>query len=304
MNLKLIDAAIAAYRGQIDEGDAARLAFFRKLWGALDNCLAQTQSSNDASLKLSEYPAPSSEEVRQTALQKRPVLQDYPFEVNAALLALCVEQLVAVLRESEVFPEDATSAIAQISWKDAICVSGVELAGQDPSAWLERLAEQLVESGLEASHAHLAVLLLSLALKVQLEIPAQSVNKAFANLPAEEDRSLMCPVCGSAPTMGHVAQHTGASRDRRLVCPQCSAAWKFDRVRCARCGTRNQGHLHFYHIDDDEAHRIEICDECGGYLRVLYSEDALAVCSYEVEDVVMARLDALALDSRITGEQA
>mgnify|MGYP006925649588 CR=1 FL=1 len=33
MNLKAIDAAIAAYRTNLDEGDVSRLAFFRELWG-------------------------------------------------------------------------------------------------------------------------------------------------------------------------------------------------------------------------------------------------------------------------------
>ena len=67
-------------------------------------------------------------------------------------------------------------------------------------------------------------------------------------------------------------------------------------MRCARCGTRNQAHLHFFNIEGDDAHRIATCDECGGYMRTLYSDDALAPCSYEVEDVVMARLDAIAND--------
>ena len=31
MNLKAIDAALAAYREKLDEGEMARLAFFRKL---------------------------------------------------------------------------------------------------------------------------------------------------------------------------------------------------------------------------------------------------------------------------------
>lgn len=33
MNLKAIDAAIAAYRTNLDESDVSRLAFFRELWG-------------------------------------------------------------------------------------------------------------------------------------------------------------------------------------------------------------------------------------------------------------------------------
>ena len=42
------------------------------------------------------------------------------------------------------------------------------------------------------------------------------------------------------------------------------------------------------------------CDDCGGYMRTLFSEKgALAPVSYEVEDVVMARLDAIAKEPRV-----
>ena len=39
---------------------------------------------------------------------------------------------------------------------------------------------------------------------------------------------------------------------------------------------------------------------CGGYMRTLFSEkESLAPVSYEVEDVIMARLDAVAHDPRL-----
>ena len=304
MNLKLIDAAIDGYQGHIDEGDAARLAFFRTLWGALDACVREAQSSDDASLALSSYAAPDAGTVKHAGTRGRPVLQEAPITANEALLAACAERLAAVAVESDIFLPDASNAVGQISWASVIHASDMKRAGSDPSSWLESLVDRLVDEGLAENHARLAALLASLALKAQLEKPSQLIMKAHPGGQPGESHSLLCPVCGSAPMMGHVGQHTASVRGRRLVCSQCGAAWDFDRVRCARCGTRNQAHLHFYHIGDDEAHRLEICDECDGYLRVLYSEDALAACSYEVEDVVMARLDALARDPRITGKKA
>lgn len=69
-------------------------------------------------------------------------------------------------------------------------------------------------------------------------------------------------------------------------------------MRCARCGTQNQGHLHFFNVEGDDAHRIATCDECGGYVRTVYQEDGpmaqLYPFSYEIEDVVMAKLDLIA----------
>lgn len=79
--------------------------------------------------------------------------------------------------------------------------------------------------------------------------------------------------------------------------------WEFERVRCVRCGTRNRGHLHYHSIEGDDAHRIQSCDECGGYICSVFEEDELQLApfSFEVEDVVMTRLDVIAADPSIAG---
>ena len=75
-------------------------------------------------------------------------------------------------------------------------------------------------------------------------------------------------------------------------------------MRCARCGTRNQGHLHYFNVEGDDSHRIATCDECGGYMRTVFQDDALVPFSFDVEDVVMARLDSIALNQLAAQEQA
>ena len=52
MNIKAIDAAIAAYRDGLDASDASRLALFRELWGAQD-AIAQELGEGPA------FPPPS-----------------------------------------------------------------------------------------------------------------------------------------------------------------------------------------------------------------------------------------------------
>ena len=44
--------------------------------------------------------------------------------------------------------------------------------------------------------------------------------------------------------------------------------------------------------------RIATCDECGNYIRTVFVEESLRPFSYEVEEVVTARLDAIARDPR------
>lgn len=295
MNLKLIDAAIAAYDGKLDADDAARVAFFRTLWGV------QVACANEADQVAWESLAP--DEVLDAYREGRAVLTCAPVAVDADALARALEQLSAAFTKAGVFAADMVQALERVKWDRVLRASDLELAGSNPSAWLADLAAVLVDDGMSEQQAHLGALIASMALKVQLERPAQAIMSTLKKQGAADPRPLLCPVCGSAPHLAHVGAATSsAGRGRVLVCPQCAAAWEFERVRCARCGTRNQAHLHFFNVEGDEAHRIATCDECGGYMRTLYSEEnSLAPCAYEVEDVVMARLDAIAQDPHMAG---
>lgn len=294
MNLKLIDGVIARYVDVLDEGDVRRLKFFRELWGALDEGVRDMEEQS--------YVLPSEKELERLLRERRPVFSCDPVPVDADALVRTAERLGDVAVASGFFAGEIADALERVKWDRVIAATDVSLAGKDPVAWLEDLSAVLVDDGMTEQAAHLSALLASMALKAQLEKPASQVMRSLKRF-GEEEHPLACPVCGSAPSLAHVGGDTSsAGRGRLLVCPQCAAAWEFDRVRCARCGTRNQAHLHFFNIEGDDAHRIATCDECGGYIRTLYSDDALAPCSYEVEDVVMARLDAIANDPAVAAK--
>lgn len=296
MNLKRIDAAIAAYESHLDEADRARLAFFRTLWGVQDAHAADVEVA---------YEVPAPRALLDAAAAERAVLLDAPVTVDFDALARTTAELAATAAEQTAFSDDVARALERVKWDRVFRASEGVLAGADPSAWLQNLAEVLVDDGMTENAAHVAALFASMALKVQLERPAARIMDALKTEGAADPRPLLCPVCGSAPTLAHVGGATSSSgRGRVLVCPQCAAAWEFERVRCARCGTHGQTKLHFFNVEGDDDHRIATCDECGGYIRTRYSEDTLVPCSYEVEDVVMARLDAIAQDPRMAGGSA
>ena len=61
----------------------------------------------------------------------------------------------------------------------------------------------------------------------------------------------------------------------------------------------------YFNIEGDEGHRIGTRDECGSYIRTRFAgEDDSAPYSPEVEDVAMARLDAVAMDPSFAGGSA
>lgn len=296
MKMRQIKAASAYYAEHLDGADAARLAFFGALWDALDAADAAGDGGEG-------YEAPAPARVKELSAAAVPVFAEAPVAVDAAALARGMEALCGAAVERGGFPEDVTAALARTKWDRVIAASDLDLAGKSPVDYLSDLADVLADDGMTEPQARLAALLASLALRAQLEGPAQKVAQARKKADVAFDHQCQCPACGSAPAVARVGEGgSGDGRGKTLWCPQCATVWEFDRIRCPRCGTHNQGHLHYFNIEGDDAHRIGTCDECGGYMRTRFSgEDDRAPLSYEVEDVVMARLDAIANDPSFAG---
>ncbi len=295
MDLKLIDRAIADYAESIDEKDKARLNFFRKLWQVQYDCSCELASIDDT------YCLPSLQDLSAAYREYRPIFDIAPVEVDEDALISALDRLANVICESNFFPKEVNESFDRVNWQRVLDASNFALAGKCPDDWLEDLSQVLIDDGMDETAAHLGALVASMALRVQLEEPSRVVMKALKDVnKAGVLKPLNCPVCGSSPMLAHVGGETSSEgRGKLLVCPQCAAQWEFERVRCVRCGTQNQGHLHFFNIEGDDSHRIATCDECGGYMRTLYSDDTLVFCSYEVEDVIMAKLDAVAQNPRL-----
>lgn len=300
MNIKAIDAAIAAYRDGLDASDAARLALFRELWGAQD-AIAQ---------ELGEGPAwrvPSTQSLIDALQSGATVLSVSPVRIDPVLLGKAVERLVRCMDYQGALAREASAALAGVDWAKVVGSPVLQTAGAQPGAWLEDFQGACASLDMDEASARVATLIASLALRPFLEKAAQRAIKAIADAGIDQRRFTTCPVCGCEPAVARVAGGAATKgRPRTLWCGQCGASWEFERVRCTRCGTRNQGHLHYHSIEGDDAHRIQSCDECGGYIRTVFEEDELQLApfSFEVEDVVMARLDAIAADPSIAGGAA
>lgn len=291
MNKKAAQMAADYYVNTLETQDIARIDFFMNLWAVLEDADAAGEYAD-------AYEAPDSETVRKLSESASPVLSAAPAKIDAAALSRSVCALCARAYELDGFDEETSEALTQVNWDDVITASPYELAGQNPVAYLEALMGALGEKDMTDQQAYLGALFVSLALRPQLEGPAAVIAKARKKAKVFFDHQMHCPVCGSDAALANVGEGgSGDGRNKQLWCPQCATVWEFDRVRCPRCGTRNQAHLHYYNIEGDEAHRIGTCDECGGYMRTRFSgEGDRAPLSYEVEDVVMAKLDAIAAD--------
>lgn len=289
MNLKQIDAAIASYRDTLDESGLARLSFFRTLWGELDRIAKGSEAE--------AYRIPETDVLRAAAANGMPVFEFAAVSVDEGELVAAIDAVARLMAEQGGFAEPIAAALSSGPWERAVRGSAFSHAGSDPEAFVEAFALALEAEGMDEQAIRVSSIAAMLALRALIDAPARQASEALRCDGAIGAHALRCPVCGGAPAIARVGE-TDASqgRGRELWCAQCGTAWPFERVRCARCGTRNQAHLHYTSIEGDLAHRLALCDECGGYIRTVYQEDAIAPFSYEVEDVVTAPLDAVAAE--------
>jgi Protein involved in formate dehydrogenase formation len=101
-----------------------------------------------------------------------------------------------------------------------------------------------------------------------------------------------CFICGAPASLGELQ---GSEQAKHLRCGQCGADWLIRRLQCTYCGNEDPSLLGILSPEvRRENVRVEVCDKCHGYLKVVAR---FAPCSPEelaVEDLATLYLDCLA----------
>lgn len=291
MNLKRIEAACATYERTSDEATRARLAFFKPVW---DIQAAAASKAAGTVAAAAFVPA----DLERWYWQGLPFLLESPATIDAPLFAETAGKIAAALLAEGAFEAPTSEALASCDWFEAVTSAPLSVAGSDPAAYLDTAYEAL--SPTLGEDAESVVMILSLALRPMLEPVAEATLGAIAGAikvdSHEHAKPRRCPVCGGEASVAYVGPTaTGKPNGRTLYCGQCGATWECERIRCARCGTQDQAHLHYRSIEGDDSHRLHCCDLCSGYIRTRFAQTGeLTPFVPEVEDVVMVGLDALA----------
>lgn len=83
-------------------------------------------------------------------------------------------------------------------------------------------------------------------------------------------RRQSCPSCGHPPVVGVLREDIEAGATARtLVCSLCAAAWAYPRVLCPACGEEDPEKLPRYTAQEIPWVRVEGCDACRRYLKVV-----------------------------------
>lgn len=187
-------------------------------------------------------------------------------------------------------PDMPLRALAEIS--DAIIAAAPDRREEIESARASCGREDVIARHTRQSSNHLdpaAQTLLLLALNPFYEKFASKI------IPRIEDRAWQfghCPVCGESCSMARYEASIGA---RFVQCRLCRTQWALGRVRCALCGCEDSNKLGYLQAEGDSAHRVEVCDACGGYLKSVDERALGTEAILHIEELLMSALDREAI---------
>ncbi len=101
-----------------------------------------------------------------------------------------------------------------------------------------------------------------------------------------------CFVCGAAPVLGELREDHQA---KYLRCGQCGAEWSAQRLKCTLCGNADHKTFGYLYAEDEPARILaEVCDDCGGYLKVINAYQPTPAEMLPVEDLATLHIDHIA----------
>jgi FdhE protein len=102
-----------------------------------------------------------------------------------------------------------------------------------------------------------------------------------------------CPICGREPKIGEIRDDEGG---RYLFCNQCGFEWHYRRIKCPFCGNEEQQTLAYFTIEEDDRYRVDVCNQCKRYIKIVDFRDMKQRVDMDVEDIATLHLDMLAND--------
>jgi FdhE protein len=102
-----------------------------------------------------------------------------------------------------------------------------------------------------------------------------------------------CPICAREPKIGEIKDEEGT---RYLFCNQCGFEWGYRRIKCPFCGNEEQQTLAYFTIEEDDRYRVDVCNECKRYIKIVDFRATKEKADLDVEDIATLHLDMLAND--------
>ncbi len=102
----------------------------------------------------------------------------------------------------------------------------------------------------------------------------------------------LCPVCGRRPIIARLR-----NRKRYLICSLCGAEYLADLFLCVNCGNTDPLTLKFLVPEGYPEFRVDFCEKCKHYLKVMDEEKLRRPITKGLEDIITIDLDFMAKDA-------
>ena len=227
----------------------------------------------------------------------RTLLADGPVAIDPAEFEEVVRQFAVVLHDAAHAEGSLSDAMKAVDWTRFTTPDLVEVARTRPSDYFDRV-EEAAEGDDLLSYYILPVL--GFALRAHLDRFAAQASAAIDRTDdvTDHDRPLVCPVCGGLPDFASVHATPKNGNVKHLHCGTCGAHWKFERIRCAACGTSAVSDLSYVHDEADPARRLHVCKACGAATPTFFASGDAESFSPEVERLRLTGLEAAYEESR------
>lgn len=227
----------------------------------------------------------------------RTLLADGPVAINPAEFEEVVREFAVVLHDAAHAEGSLSDAMKAVDWTRFTTPDLVEVARTRPSDYFDRV-EEAAEGDDLLSYYILPVL--GFALRAHLDRFAAQASTAIDRTDdvTDHDRPLVCPVCGGLPDFASVHATPTNGNVKHLHCGTCGAHWKFERIRCAACGTSAVSDLSYVHDEADPARRLHVCKACGAATPTFFASGDAESFSPEVERLRLTGLEAAYEESR------
>ena len=227
----------------------------------------------------------------------RTLLADGPVAIDPAEFEEVVREFAVVLHDAAHAEGSLSDAMKAVDWTRFTTPDLVEVARTRPSDYFDRV-EEAAEGDDLLSYYILPVL--GFALRAHLDRFAAQASAAIDRTDdvTDHDRPLVCPVCGGLPDFASVHATPKNGNVKHLHCGTCGAHWKFERIRCAACGTSAVSDLSYVHDEADPARRLHVCKACGTATPTFFASGDAESFSPEVERLRLTGLEAAYEESR------
>ena len=165
-------------------------------------------------------------------------------------------------------------------------------ASFDPNpAEEEALEKEEKMSGENDEHLDLVDLFIEESLRPELEVIAERYD---AHVEKSGWTEGYCPICGKEPKIGEIREREDGRR--YLFCHQCGYKWHFCRIKCPFCGNEEQHSLAYFAVEGEESHRVDVCNKCRRYIKIVELSKSSEDVNLDVEDIATLHLDMLAYE--------